>query len=120
MSEKKATTKKAPPAPPVPAVPPAPVKSLLEKKVELWCHCLDKGWLLLSQPVGMNCLYRQNLKGEKMRLRFTETELVMERKRPLTEEERKTQPNQTTLWELAGKAVYDKVEVKPNGLFFRK
>lgn len=90
-----------------------------EKKLGIWLYCQDHGWYRPPQPPG-SCFLEKTGANPRMRLNFGATELVLETKRPLTNEEKETRPHHGYTWEVVDRASYDKVKEAPDGVTFEK
>lgn len=93
-------------------------KTVEELKTDIWKHCLDRGWTRPQQPLGMNCLYRKE-ENVRVRLRFEDSQLFLEKKRPLSDQE-KVLTHKNAKWEVLEQAEYKSVEVNEQGMTFKK
>lgn len=84
-----------------------------DAKVRVYCLCADKGW----KELGLDCLYWNSTSdGSRMRLNFRSGKtLKIERKRPLTKEEKKLDPNKGAKWDALEEAPYTEVQDVDNG-----
>ena len=81
-------------------------------KISQWATA--NGWR--PDPVGRPQLFNVDRDGVRLRIRFFERSITLEKKMPLSEEERKGRPVQNLYWVEVKKRAYSKVSIKKGKL----
>ena len=81
-----------------------------EKQLEITRWATVDGWR--PDPVGRPQLFNVDKEGVRIRIRFFERSIVLERRVPLTEEERQLRPNQNMHWVEVKKRAYSRVSIR--------
>jgi len=91
-----------------------------KKQQELLDHCFENGWtshagnpkILLKMPTDGSLMCRVDFSDDRI--------LRMGQKRPLTDEEKETDPHRSVKWETISEARYEDVVIENNALHFKQ